>query len=870
MKPATLFLFLALLFFPPATAWGANEECPLGGDEAVDWGPIGTIDVNGGNCEGGANPPDGDDIILFPTGSDVTVIDDITFTADGSGIVCQDGASFTASAVDQDDELIFTFFDGQDTYPGGDSNVALLLEAGCEVVLEGGFAQRSNSGSFALQDSVSEADATIWTLDQWSVCGDGSGDTPDSIGGAQDCATGDEEYLWCPHFSVARNNPDAGGDGDNYLHGAIQDLQDDWMLVWLSPGMDYPHAYPITVSDKVLPAYEFCLDLRQQFTAYGQANADMPLTSRISIVNEIDNTATVIPQKGDTHIVSNTSIIANDGELAGQCVRMCDASGANCDPYVYRIARTEDGVANDILYFSDLTPLRKDYATDAMFTISPICAQAGDNFAILAPIVFLNGDTSYADDESKVLIQSTNVTMNGVVFNGSGLIHFDQAVLNPSSDMIHAIDTGPVKFEAMPRVDMSCWTSVGGDVAGGNVSFEFADTSGMTHVQDSAVRYAGDWAFTTSGSAMGPAEFERIKCEWGADATMTSEGCIKNATDWSSVRVKDMACIDCTKGSAGASSDAVAASTNPMLIDGFLAYGMTEGGAFRHGTGTGVSMWNLLGRGVLTNRINTPWAGLSLNHFDVRDFVTSTMTVPIDPFVGALTTNWQNGILADIITSNDEILGIAEGGSGGDTLSNIIIWDGLTTNTTGTSDLINITHDSTAATTSTVEYITVGWNRGTTSDWDTVIASTNDNGTETGFNFGHICITEHQGSDADTDYVTIALDDDIVDEIVNRTGGNVCIDSGSVATGGAGSYEPVTDSSLFATAPLLGFVPAFEDAGNGYYVLRNDTRVADLECGAKTRSGRPGVNPNGHCWLYEQVGAPCPKRPYIVEEGGAF
>ena len=862
-------LLLALLvFLLPGVAFAVNEDCtfPTG---AVDWGPI--ITITGVNCPDKAAAPDGDDIIIIPDGSHVTVIDDILFTADGSGIICESGGSITIDAVSLDVGIGIEFFDGQDTEPAAEGQVAFYAEAGCEINFSGGFRPWGPAVPVALATHTI-TNQTEWTIDYVNACG---------IHGAEIDCTGGNENLMCFYWTDLRSqNAVTTGEteGDNHLDeaiAAIDDGIDEACFIGDSP--ESPWCYPIDSATYGVGVSTMCLDITQwpwNRASGVQDSLDQPVATR-AVQWDADGVATDA-YRGDTCIEVDTNYITASGDFVGRWFRPQE------EQYPYKIIKTFhdtdcDGggaAGTDAIHIG--TPLRNDIVTgtEEDFTIDYGFAR-GDTFVVVAPVALSIDDTA-ADDEGKIVIQSTDANISQTFVSGAGELRFDTAA--GTWECIHVREGGDevdslasVRFVTVANPEVNCFTVLGGDMVDGETpQVVYEGTTGTARITNAGFRYSGASNISTTNAAAGDLlELNKIKLELiGVTAGGVGGGGISNgfSPGFDKVTGRNLACFGCTEDDLGVSYGVFSShDDNKMVMDNVVVWGLTSGVITNEiAVSADVTINNLLAKGLL------PYVGGGgstlppfINHCDVSDVV---LTSPGAGLAGASMTStgysaeYENCVFSDITTKGRVPFYL------GDKAKNNIFWNVHTSTSTNAScvtsnecRVIEIEEPNTAGVWEIFENITIGWDEGVDSDFNVGVFMETDAGhaAEDSFRFGSVLVYNllNDGATAGVVYSEDIIDG--VPTIADYSAGAHC--SFALYASGGATYVDFDDVDDYpATAILRGYPPRFINPDDEAWTLATGSKLVNSNCGAFTGVRSPGVMRNGTQWMYKSIGVTPP------------
>lgn len=894
----TLTLCLALLLWLPAAAWGANEDCTLGDNESLTWGPIGTISSNGGDCEEAARVPDGDDHIIIPDGSTVTADNaSYAYTAADSSLEVQSGGSLSADASAVEDAIVFHFYDGQDGVSVGGTSydtVAAYFEAGSSVDLQCGYLTWGLATA-AYETEVTETNDTMWTVDLFAPCGDASAD-PDAflIGGNQDCTTGDQEYGFSLVWTAARNDPEAGcgaGCGDNYIDDTLTHLATknyDHYIVTFITGMEAGHSYTIQDGDIDAAGNEMSMALYVPQMEQGGAltQAQYPIASRAQQLLGV----TVAAAAGDTCIETAAGLLSADGDYISTCAYFYDAAGdnafANSPPGPYKVMRTEDdekcdgttGGGEESYHLALDAALPEALVVGDQMVLSPLCAGQGDKFSVKAPVWFEMEETAgWALGNSKVICDDCYFRARGLVISGSGLVLCEGSGCDWNTDDIQfwgcGDNDGPVlKFENTTNAIMSCAEIVGGSQTEESNGILFEGVTDLTKMTDMATRYIAGPTFYTADSTMGTAIFERTSCEREAHvAAANGDDCISVADDWNVVTITDLFAGDWGQGGGASIVDT---SGTPVTVNGLAIAGQIDGGITGK-TAVGMRVAGVLARGIDTSlsALGGGWLGYSLLHSDIRDITldTGTSYSLLSELAAGVTQDveFTDNYFEDLSVDNYYVLAADEDFRNSNISRNI--FRNATSvhancdNNSACSVIYIVTDDDTGNAGHVIEQNQMMWDEGETTEFLSAFASDASSGDV--ITFGGNAIINLVNALANVDVIGINIDADIASNSTQRSLGsnkvlNNCV-SYVEATDGTSTTEYAANADSYPTIPLLGMAPEFDANG---VTLRRNSLMEQKKCAAPVGTRRPGM-PVGHSWLYMKMGIPEPERKPLVKKG---
>lgn len=845
-----LILLGTLLCLSPQVAWAIAEFCvmPATTFNWTDWDT-----VTSGSITGCATP-DSQDHYTFQNGSHGTPTFDLAFVSSGdNGITLQAGSSMH---IDQTTNAIQITLQ-QGTTVETEDDIAFYAYAGSVIDFKPAYF------SWGLETATvtnEENDNTTWTVDLIGTCNGAARSV-----GSSSCTSNEE--IFCLHYSNARNNPEDGSTGDIWIQESLTIVPATEARVrFIGDSMEAPWAYETVSVDASPSDYSICIDTRR---AYDSSSLDVPYTEREIIYGT--TIASAIPA-GSTCVESSSSLIAADGDLAGRCIRFCDASDANCDVNPLKLARTKDGEtcaggasSGDAFHLSDLNPLPRDLVASAAFTID-LCVRQGDRYVVEYPVRFTDG-TNTADDDGRVVIKSTDVTMENTFFAGPGTVRFDGAAFSSVKrlDIADAGDSGLVLpallLKNMDTAVISGLTISGGDGATGGARQLYIDSvSTLVHINDAGFRYAGNHFIDTTSNPSGTLVIDDAKFEFITHVGTREIGIIQN-DGLSLATLRNILCVDCVKGITG--SIAEGDSNNPVRINGMTVWGLAEGGFGYNVTNTGVFMENVLGRGINITRTGPASIAFPYSIIDC-DLADITATVS-----NAL--NQSDGITIDCIINDVDTSGsgvLRTYGNG--IIRNVIVANATTSNacTGGACRVIGHQFDGNPATSGTVEYVTVIWPEGSTTAFMSGVEAFGNSGSETDFEFGSILLSGHNVNDADDGYGIRLVADGVAALDGFGDHGTFCVHDGE--NPGAGSYTYVDRIGQYPSpTPTLGIAPEFLNAENDNWILRADSELAELGCGAKTGAAAPGLRRIGSDHLYEMIGVD-PETVGVVDRPRAF
>ena len=839
------------------------------------WGPITSFTGSGVECQETGNPA-GTDIVVIPDSSNTRVDSDLTYTADGSALIVEYGGEFTIDVPTDGDghALNIHVYDGQDTLPAALGQVAVYTEPGSTFTGQGGYATRY-AETPALLATASHALGNRWTVGGSALCGVGTNDEAGYIGGntGGSCASGNEEFNFTLVYTTARNNPDDGGDGDNYLDENVSVVETDFLAVFRT-GMEASHAYAITIIDHAADTFNLVLDTRQQAYGYTNDHAGFPLADRAIIASSATSEDGYEPAPGDTCIESADDLLdgIGDGGYVGACIRGCDASGANCDDCSRRISASFDDehcdgtASSENAAFHFERPLTRAYVEGFDFTIEPLCICRGDEFDILAPARIVCDD-SRDDGECKIVFRGA-VTLAGFEFGGVGYVLYDGATATLSD--VHARGCGTdgeqcTQFLDMNDVRMRNSSVVGGPEAGDSGHFSFSGITGSTYVSNTRSRYYTDTTWKAAGPQMGQAAFFDISCERIGRAEGGTVGCFSMGAQWASARIYDLFTTDPVLGNG---ANILTATSDPLIVNGLGVFGLpgtVTGGGISHAPGgISVRLSNLWARQMNTGR--TPTAsntvvGPYLTHCDVRD---SVFDVGSNAGFGSFNPTHvvRDCIFADVSTNSTVFINANDQFGSVDVSGNIFA--NVTTSNAGDAFGVKVTTDNDPTSTVRITNNSWIWDEGTTTGFDHVFGSV-DTDTDDTLEFWGNLVYGHVSVEVGGEIISMDFPADMIAFMSVRERTNNCVGYGAATGGGGATYEAVSSSGSYPVAPLIGDPPALVDSAVGRYVLRQSSRYDVVNCGAHVGTRAPGMQ-TGHARLFERMGIPEPER-FMVDHG---
>lgn len=872
--------FLALIVFLWIACFSTTADsatCTMD-PGAVSWGPIGTLT---GDCvEGGS--PGADDNVVAQDGTIVNIIDDITYDTDGSSLELQAGSKLTIDIPTLEQIVTIHFMDGQDGISvGGTSydSVALWEEAGAEMDLQAAYLTYGLQTPL-WQTEVATDNHTIWTVDQISPCdlADPNTSIASGIGGSGDCDTGTEKYGLSIVYSNPRNNPEDGNTGENYLHESINELTAK-MLVCFTSGMDRNSCYSIGAIDGEADNYAISLRVMQLIQP-DEAAIDyvaFPKAKRQQLLVDPMNAAS----KGDTCVDfddTGTDWIAAKGDYVGACAYFYDSSGINGWPRPMPIARSLDDVdcdgaaGDDSVWFPEGIPF--DLAANSKMVISPTCFGQGDKFYVMAAPVFEvedgNGEWTLAD--GKILLEGTN-TIRGTVIDSAGQVLCEGCSLN--ADDLRIFNTGgngvaPLRFRNTADAQLSCSSIVGGPQTDDADGVTFYGVSGLTKLTDFSVRYCGGTAIASvTGSAMGPARFERVKIERAGKAVMSGTETIINVVEstWSDVLFRDLMISDPTSGTSDYILQSVGVRTD---VQGAAIRGQVQGGIVRASATDVIQLWNILADQIDTTiAAGKTWMGSFLRFAEIYNVTLSMgnnagiMGTSTDTLIPILISN----SVFSKMTTTSNVLVWGHGGAGV-TLQDNLYYNIDSTNTDCTDGtgcaMVNLSATYNNTVSPVIEKQTWAWDQSTS--W-TKAFNTNDVASyAVGIDFGGNAVINMLNDANGVDLYGFDVDAEIAASAQYRPGRESnCVTSVEVTGGASPTATYVSNFASFPNPkPILGTAADFEE---GTFFFQKDSTLAREGCGNSTGARKPGLTP-GHELLWEYMGKTIPQRRPLAKTNG--
>jgi hypothetical protein len=845
-----LVIFLAVVFWA-SPVLGATCTLNTTGDGITIIGPWGTEVGAGTDC----NPGDNNDVYVVPEGAEFVVGDDLlTITSPNNGFQII-GGTFTWDQTTAPGTI--TLFGG--TTSDGESKVAFYADGDSTLNITGGFAQWGVEVP-ALQSTHTDSNFTTFVIDKWGAC-NGAADT---IG---TCSGGTNEYLTCFHYTDARNNPEEGNTGENWLEESMGAISAITYRVRMLTGGEKAASFEIASVDGTDP-YSICVDTSRSYD--DEVTVDFPKTMRASVSGAITATAVGI---GAESVTSVASVIAADGDQVGRCALFCDASSANCDRVPYKISKTVEGGANDIIYFSDKNPLRRALVASADFVITE-CFSSGDTFTVERPAWFVDG-TPEEDLQGKILIESQDINFTGpILITGPATVKFyGGAIFNNTVRYFDVIDAGDstnslagLEFEDMASVALDWWSVSGGDGVTGNADQIELDGVGSALFTNGDVRYNGSYAISTIGlPSTGNGSFYIADTKFsysGIPAAATVSIHIDETNYWNAAGGENLFCFDCTHGNI---SDFIRATIDaPFPVDGMIAYttyaSAEKGNA--HGA-FGVTVNNYFSRNTVGSRGGTySFLPSRMTHCDIKGMTvdkalwtgTNSLTYAGTGEVGE--TYIEDCLIGYIQTNQVQLLNLV----GRSWLRNVILYESSSSNASPRAPIKVSSHGTEAQ---AIEYVTVAWvDDETAKDWLEGVWVSGDNGGA--LSLGGIAVSGLYVDDAGDAYGINVDTSSLLTDHTTFISQN-CVEK-SQNVGGA--FTAVANIGDFPVVPRIGFPLKTMSEAPENYVMAPDSQPSSTWCGAFTGAAAPGIQP--HKWnamaealLINKVNAPVVTEPNL-------
>ncbi len=871
-----LLSVLFLLLVVPSVVFGAGELCTLGSSESLDWGPIGLITSNGGNCEEAARVPDGDDIIIIPDGSVVTLIDDIVFIAAGAALECQDGGTINFSAVAAlagastgEGAIGIRLWDGNDArYPPGavEDDVAIYIHPGCTVNSAPGYVEwgQSTAGSPTLSATHTSTNDTTFVWGETDPC-----DV------SVDCAA--TTNLLCSVWTDVRYQPavtQADSEGDHFLDESIGTAVAAgvgyYEACFKEGSPEHPWCYSIVNASYAAGVSRMCIDVDQPSWDRTSDSLDKPFADRnLKFMNGSAGTALANPAvPGDWCIDVAAATFAADGDYAGRWFRYWDDGDSEHHNPPKKIARTYNDLTcakttgtHDSIEFATENAFKEAWATASTDATIDYGINEGNEFTVVAGLHIsvhdagCPGACTVPVGSGKVLIESTDLELSGVFIAGSGetrlttvtdpigCLHIreggDAATPLPA---LHFLDTGN------PTID--CGTIMGTDVVtGGADMLSFEDTTGRCQVNDFAFRYGGV-PFVHAGTANCALQVERIKFQYEGDVSTGDNLIFANTNGFSSVRGEDIELTQATDGNPLTGAAFRSLSAVPMNLNRVVAWGMVDGGIVNQGDAAynhlttisnlllrGASLTGFVGasRSLLPNRLDN----CDIQNIEMSSGGTIAALVQDTDGVGTSVTDC---IFDNIETDAAKLIILGYVNDLPVEFSNNIFWDMQQTAATGDGSIVSLWEPNDAGVIQNFENLTFGWSPGVVHDWinSFEIIANAGHALEDSFNIGDL-LFHNSVNDTDAAGNNYFLDV-LTGMMATATDpGEFCFNGGS-STGGATFADLSNIAEFTETSLSRGEAwPQFNNEAGGDYTLVRGSFIEEKGCGALTGNQAPGI-----------------------------